>query len=483
MANLANINLLKRGKLTSVLGISLDGSRLEGVVLRRTNGSLEVGSTFSVSLSLNPLTAAPELLGREIRNALDQQEVRERTCVVGLPLSWVLTAQVDIPNLSEQDAKNLIALETERAFPCDPATLQIVDVRFPKADGSSTALLAGVPRANVEALSAALRAAKLQPISFTLAISALQSENDDLSKGTLALMIGENSVGLQVTGRSGILSLRALEGALQQEGVQRSLNSGLIAREARITLGQLPTSEREIMRRIRIFGPPDLAQQLCDEMELRFESLGFEVETVTRKSGREFGLQLLKEAPISAALSLAAQKLAGAPVRFEFLPPRVSSWQRISRRYASGRLRMVIIIALAVILLPSLLFGYQQWRLLRLQSQWSQMARKVDDLEKLQEQIRQYRSWYDDSLPCLSILKQLTAIFPTDGTVTAKTIEIRNQETVICSGTARDNRVVLAAHDRLRASGDAADVRLSQIRGRSPTQFTLEYRWSKGESK
>ena len=62
----------KQKRLTSLLGLTLDGSRLEGVVLRRNNDSLQTQQTFSVVLTLDPLTAAPELVGREIRNHLDK---------------------------------------------------------------------------------------------------------------------------------------------------------------------------------------------------------------------------------------------------------------------------------------------------------------------------------------------------------------------------------------------------------------------------
>ena len=50
MKNVLKINFGKRGRLTSLLGLTLDGSRLEGVVLRRTNGSLQRHQSFSVSL-------------------------------------------------------------------------------------------------------------------------------------------------------------------------------------------------------------------------------------------------------------------------------------------------------------------------------------------------------------------------------------------------------------------------------------------------
>ena len=76
MNNILKINFSRRRKLTSLLGLNFDGSRLDGVVLRRTNGSLQLQQSFSATLSLDPLTAAPELVGREIRNQLDAAPAR-----------------------------------------------------------------------------------------------------------------------------------------------------------------------------------------------------------------------------------------------------------------------------------------------------------------------------------------------------------------------------------------------------------------------
>src|SRR5579871_549701 len=91
----------RRKKLASVLGLVLDGSRLEGVVLKQAGGALQVVQTISATLTLDPLTAAPELVGREIRNHLDTAGVRERNCVCGIPLRWVMTAHTELPPLSD----------------------------------------------------------------------------------------------------------------------------------------------------------------------------------------------------------------------------------------------------------------------------------------------------------------------------------------------------------------------------------------------
>ncbi|MGH7952457.1 MAG: hypothetical protein ACREFE_11145, partial [Limisphaerales bacterium] len=130
-----------------------------------------------------------------------------------------------------------------------------------------------------------LAAAKLKPVSFSPGLTALQSPKSEHQSphierptldfnGVLALAIGESNVGLQITCNGGVAALRVFEGAVENEGSRRALQIGFVAREARITLGQLPAELRENVRRIRIFGPLELARQLADEMELSFEPMG-----------------------------------------------------------------------------------------------------------------------------------------------------------------------------------------------------------------
>ena len=92
MSKVIKLNLLKRSTPSSLLGLALDGGRLEGVVLRRSNGSLQVHQQFSAALSLDLLTNEPELVAREILNHLEAAGVKERRCVVGVPLKWAMAA-------------------------------------------------------------------------------------------------------------------------------------------------------------------------------------------------------------------------------------------------------------------------------------------------------------------------------------------------------------------------------------------------------
>ena len=98
MKNPITVDFWRQKTPSTLLGLTLDGSRLEGVVLRRSNGSLEVLKEFKTNLSLDLLTNDVELVGREILNHLEAHDIRERRCVVAVPLQWTMTAHTQIPD-------------------------------------------------------------------------------------------------------------------------------------------------------------------------------------------------------------------------------------------------------------------------------------------------------------------------------------------------------------------------------------------------
>ena len=94
--------------------------------------------------------------------------------------------------------------------------------------------------------------------------------------------------------------------------------------------------------------------------------------------------------------------------------------------------------------------------------------------------IRQYRPWFDESFQDLSILRELTLAFPEDGAVTAKTVEIRDGNIVSCAGTVRDYTALLRTQRELSGSENVSDLKVQEIRGKSPMQFTFEFHWVNG---
>ena len=125
-------------------------------------------------------------------------------------------------------------------------------------------------------------------------------------------------------------------------------------------------------------------------------------------------------------------------------------------------------------------FFAQQWQLSRYQSKWTAIGPKVKELEAMQQQIKKYRPWFDESCRSLSILRKLTEAFPAEGAVWAKSVEIRDLAAVSCSGTARDTPAFLKMLDQLRRTKEIGNVKVDQLRGKSPLQFTFNFQWGEG---
>jgi hypothetical protein len=223
-----------------------------------------------------------------------------------------------------------------------------------------------------------------------------------------------------------------------------------------------------------------LARELADALEHRFAPLGLTVETVTAYAANELGAQLPADVSVSPAFSLAARVLTGQKPAFEFLPPKPNFIELFAAKYSSGRLRTTGAVAAGIALILLGVFLFQQIQLWHLRTQWSRMAEKVGQLEAVQDNIRQFRSWYAGTFPNLAILRQLSVSFPEDGSVTAKNIEVRDGNLVTCSGTVRDYASLLAMQARLRAADGVSEVKLEQVRGKAPMQFVFEFKFNNG---
>jgi hypothetical protein len=464
---------------STILALALDGRRLEGVVARRTNGSAEVLQRFTATLTLDPREAEPTALGRELRQHLDAAGVRERRCVIAVPPQWLFTVSVPLPELPEADLESLIQLEAERGFPVSPDSLVVARSRYRTEAGVAGVTLLGLAREHVERLEAVARAARLRLVSLTLGLAALPGLNGHAAAGGGVLMLvpGEQTLGVQVACSGGLALIRTLDPPLAA-GPEGTPDFPALARELRITLGQLPPEVEQTVRRVCVVGASPEVERLTARLDRPLAEDGLTVEAL-REMPANGGLHLPAGLPVSVPLAVAVRYLAGGGTGVEFLPPRVSRWEALAARYTTSRTAARAALAVAaVVVLTAGAFGVQQARLAWWRSRWNGMREAVTELEALQQRVRQYRSWYDESFRTLSILRRLTEAFPEDGAVSAKSVEIRPNTGVTCSGTARDNAALLRVLDKLRAAPEVRGLKVEQIRGNAPMQFTVNFQWS-----
>jgi hypothetical protein len=474
------IDLFKSKRPASVLGIALDANRLEAVVFRRSNGTVQVRQTVSAALALSPLTDDPELVGREIRNHLDAAGIREKRCAVCLPSSWILTLQTKVPDLPEADRAGFLQLECERGFHSGPETLFTASSLFQQDAKEQHATLMAVRRDNLDALAKVLRAAKLKPVTFGLGIASMQPADRDPQR-VITLMVRASGIDLLVTGGGGIVALRSLDSAVEAHSAVKRISTEFVAREIRITLGQLPGAFAEAGGKIRIVGHGEMTRQFVQEITPRLETMGLKVDVSEKASDANFDKILPAEIAASPAVALAAAWVRGADTTPEFLPPKVQPWQQwMSKGLSTKKLIWMGETAAAAVGLVIIAFGVQQWQLSHLRSQWAVLQPRVTELTDIQDQIRQFRDYYDQASHDAGVWAKLSDLLPRDNSVSLKSLEVRDQGLVTCTGVARDNDSFVKAFGKLSDStNEIANVH-PETRGQKPVQFTLTFQWLGG---
>ena len=452
----------------SFLVLAFEPGHLRAALVSRGKSAPPEVRAFSAPLTLDLLHPEPELVGREIRNQLEAAGVAERHVVVALPAAWVMTLPVVLPpGLAGDDLDGFLQLAAERGFPSAPEELQIVRSGW-EAEGERRVTLLAVARAQLDKLDLVLRAAGLRPAGFTLALTAVPGALGSAAEGQITLWLeGEGAV-LLVGLQGAVVAWRALEATIESEAGERVLHSAALLRELRITLQQVPEAARPALRRLGLQGDPALVGGLATAVEAWANDANLKV--VAAGPGRVPGEELVER--------LALARASGQGGGLEFLPPRPSRWAQLAARYSSRRLATAGAAVAGLLLLVGLGFGWQEYQLWSLRSRWEAMAPAVKELETVQSRIREYRSWYDTSFRNLSILRKVTECFPETGAVTAKSFEINGQTNVSVSGTARDNASLLRTQDLLRQSREVQAVKIEQIRGKTPAQFTFNFRWN-----
>jgi hypothetical protein len=482
------IDLFKSKRSTSILGLALDGNRLEAVVLRRTNGTVQVRQSVSADLALSPLTDDPELAGREIRNHLDKAGIRERRCAVCLPLSWLLTLQTKVPDLPEADLAGFLQLEAERGFHGGPEALFTASSVFQAGAGERFATLLAVPRNHLSTLERVLRAAKLKPSTFGLGVCAAQPAAGDTQR-VITLLVRSSAVDLQVSGGAGIVALRSLDGAIESQGPQKRISAELISREIRITLGQLPGALAHGPGKIRIIGQGEMMRQFIEDISPRLTAMGMTVEAVANASGANFDKALPPELAASGATALGAAWVRGADSAPELLPPKVEAWQLwMSKGLSTRKLIYIGEAGGAVIACVLIAFAVQQWQLSKLRGQWARLQPKVIELTAMQDEINEFRDYYSQAARDVTIWAKLADVFPKNSAVSLKTLEIRDEGVVTCTGVAQDNESfgevftklgedttnISNVHPEVKGNQNTEAVRTKQV------QFTLSFQWQDG---
>jgi hypothetical protein len=233
---------------------------------------------------------------------------------------------------------------------------------------------------------------------------------------------------------------------------------------------------------VRIFDCGGLNRFPVPELKDALSAFRLQVE-LGKTSGNEMQSVAVADRESTWMLArIATRHLLGQRTVFEFLPPRSSRFKRLAGQVSARRAVWLAGAGAVVVLGVGLAFLFQANRLASLEKEWAAMAPQVRNAEALQESVRTFRPWFDDSVQSLKIATQLTSAFPEEGSVWVKTLEIKDSSKVSCSGNARTNQDWLRVLDSLRKTKGIEDLQVQQVRGNAPVQFGLSFRWSEGRA-
>lgn len=455
-------------RLPSVLGLTFADGHLWACHVTRAKGVNEVVKSTSAALALDILHPEAELVGREIKNHLDVAGIRERHCVVALPPGWIMSQHTTVPDLAAEDANSFLQIEAEKGFPCDPAQLQIAR-SFHRSSGAAYVTQLAVRKEQLDQLAAALKAAGLKVVSFTVGLAALPDVVAPVGKGRITLAIEPKGATLLISAGGGIAAFRTCEASIESEAGENVVNGAAVARELRITFEQIPADLRGDLSQLSLCGDETMRRQLGEK--LADWAQAERLELVRGESPKSVAEKVAEQ--------VAARWVAVDGPDLEFLPPHPGRWALMMARYNSKRLATVGFGVGGVAVLALLFFAWQEILRWSLRSEWESMAVEVKSLDVVQDRIREFRPWYDESFRNLTILSRVTECFPDNGSVTAKSVEIHGltTQTVSITGTARDNASLLRTLDQLRKVKEIQGVKVEQIRGKIPAQFTFTFRW------
>jgi hypothetical protein len=389
----------------------------------------------------------PVLLGRALRRALRAAGWKWDRCVVGLPTEWCLALATTVPDLSPEDLDAFLALEAERGLPSDLADWVIGRCTSAEPSGKQV-LQVALSRPRLARIETMLRAAGLRPtlITATLAAAALAG-----TRPAIVVRQGRSSGALCLAAPSGVVTLRSV-GTTDDSLAE-------LARELRITREAQPALPPQAPARLLV---------ITSRPEVVSASDGRDPVTAF---GRAASVEVHADDVLPGLLLTAVRNDSSSLPSLR--PATPARWSALLQRPGSRRLRTLALAAAAGLVVVAAAFAWREIQLQALRHDWSALRPEVQRLSDVQTRLREFRAWDDPSLPSLALLRLVSEAFPESGTVTARSVELRPPSSITVSGSAREHGALLATVDRLRQQPSVRNVRVEQIRGQSPAQFTF----------
>jgi hypothetical protein len=366
-----------------------------------------------------------------------------------------------VPDISPEDRKGFIQIQAEQQLPLPLSEIHLATHEF-QIGNQNHALVVGLRKDTVSKLNEAVIANGFQVASITVDIAGVVDHavdgNDSLA-GSCQLIQGQSSLTMVTHAEGGPTGVRHFH--LTNGGI----DAATLERELRITLGQFPQSSQRQLTTLRTAKLPGVSSDQHVPISEHQLMAGLKVVEGTKTSDLFV--------PIASSFFLKG----ASPL--EFLPSRTSRFGKMYGQFNSQRNLWVG--SMSVVALTAIAFLSQFFQLDELQTNWNGMKEKVADVETVQGKIREFRPWFDPSVPVpsLTTARAITRAFPPTGEIWLKQLSIRDDSKITATGSSRDQNSLLATLVKLRSTSGISNLELKSQQGSNPNiSFSFEFDWN-----
>ena len=407
----------------------------------------------------------PARLADDLGGVFRQLSSTTKDCVVVLPSHSAPSFILKVPDIGTEDRKGFVQIQAEQQLPLPLSEVHLATYEF-QIGKQDHALVVGLRRDTVSKLKEAVIANGFQVASITVDIAGVVDHavdgNDSLAD-SCQLIQGQSSLTMVTHAEGGPTGLRHFHLA------NGGMDAATLERELRITLGQFPQSSRRQLTTLRTAKLPGASSEQPVPISEHRSLAGLNVVDGTETSDLFV--------PIASSFFLKGT----SPL--EFLPSISSRFDKIYGQFNSRRNLWVGL--MSVVALTAIAFLYQIFRLDDLQKDWNRMKDRVAVVEAAQGKIREFRPWFDSSVPSLTTARAITRAFPETGEIWLKQLNIRNDSKdmknvskVMANGSSSDQSTLLDTQDKLRITSGISNFKGKSLQGSDPISFSFEFDWN-----
>jgi|GEM_PF-1136350 hypothetical protein len=460
---------LKRKKRSQAIVLYVDGDQAFACSYRKRGRGARLRAEGHSRLGQEINQIEPARLVDDLGGVFRQLSSTTKDCIVVLPAHLAPSIILTVPDISPEDRKGFIQIQAEQQLPLPLSEIHLATHEF-QIGNQDHALVVGLRRDTVSKLKEAVIANGFQVASITVDIAGVVDHavdgNDSLAD-SCQLIQGQSSLTVVTHAKGGPTGLRHFR--LSNGGIDAST----LERELRITLGQFPQSSQRQLTTLRTAKLPGVSSEQHVPIS-EYRSLA--------------GLNVINGAETcDLFVPIASSFFLKGTSPLEFLPSGTSRFGKIYGQFNSRRNLWVGL--MSVVALTAIVFLYQIFHLNGLQKQWNglnpfnpetglSMKDSVAVVETVQGKRREFRPWFDSSVPSLTTARAITRAFPETGEIWLKQLNIRDDSKVMATGSSSDQNSLLATLDKLRITSGISNLELKSQQGSAPIFFSFEFDWN-----